>query len=99
MIHHGPLDSPGLAKARRAAGSLSQLVFVMHKVEIQDGVIQVDASIIGRDLGLEPFAVQSLRRERKLALMKRRAIREPPVPAHHRQRRITAFSETANMNR
>ena len=44
----------------------------MHKVEIQDGVIQVDASIIGRDLGLEPFEVQSLRRERKLALMKRR---------------------------
>ena len=42
----------------------------MHKVEIQDGVIQVDASIIGRDL--EPFEVQSLRRERKLALMKRR---------------------------
>ena len=36
----------------------------MHEVEIQDGVIQVDASIIGRDLGLEPFEVLS--RERKL---------------------------------
>jgi len=93
------LDSPGLAKARRAAGSLSQLVFVMHKVEIQDGVIQVDASIIGRDLGLEPFAVQSLRRERKLALMKRRGDTRAAGSGSSRQRRITAFSEAANMNR
>ncbi len=39
----------------------------MHKVEIQgDGTIQVDASIIGESLGLEPFEVQSLMREGKL---------------------------------
>ena len=36
----------------------------MHEVEIQDDVIQVDASIIGRDLGLEAFEVLSP--ERKL---------------------------------
>jgi len=46
----------------------------MHKVEIQDGVIQVDASIIGRDLGLEPLEVQSpySQAAASVALMKRR---------------------------
>jgi hypothetical protein len=38
----------------------------MREVEIQDGVIQVDANIIGRDLGLEVFEVQRLMREGKL---------------------------------
>ena len=31
----------------------------MHEIEIHDGVIQVDASIVGESLGLEPFEVQS----------------------------------------
>ena len=38
----------------------------MHEVEIQEGIIQVDASIIGKDLDLEPFEVQRLMREGKL---------------------------------
>ena len=48
----------------------------MHEVEIQDGVIQVDASIIGRDLGLEPFEVQSLMREGKLTSRCERGVEE-----------------------
>jgi hypothetical protein len=55
------LDSLGLARLCKGERSLSQLVYVMHEVEIQDGVIQVDASIIGPDLGLEPFEVSGSR--------------------------------------
>ena len=37
----------------------------MLKVEIQgDDTFQIDASIVGESLGLEPFEVQSLMRER-----------------------------------
>ena len=35
----------------------------MPEVEINDGVIQVDASIVGEHLGLEPYEVQRLMRE------------------------------------
>src|ERR1700730_2177532 len=52
------------------------LGFVMHEVEIQDGVIQVDASIIGKDLGLEPCEVQRLMREGKLTSYCERGIDE-----------------------
>jgi hypothetical protein len=38
----------------------------MYEVEIRDGVIQVDASIVGQSLGLEPLQVQRLMREGKL---------------------------------
>ena len=48
----------------------------MHKLEIQDGVIQVDASIGGRDLGLEPFEVQRLMREGKLTSSCERGVDE-----------------------
>ena len=50
LIHHGFLDSLGLARACKGEGSLSQLVYVMHEVEIQVGVIQVDVSLISPDL-------------------------------------------------
>ena len=48
----------------------------MHKVEIQDGVIQVDASIVGKHLGLEPFEVQKLMREGKLTSSCERGVDE-----------------------
>ena len=49
----------------------------MHKVEIQgDGTIQIDASIIGRNLGLEPFEVQRLMHEGKLTSSCERGIDE-----------------------
>ena len=48
----------------------------MHKLEIQDGVIQVDANIIGRDLGLGAFEVQSLMREGKLTSSCERGVDE-----------------------
>jgi Family of unknown function (DUF6522) len=38
----------------------------MRKLEIQDGVIQIDANIIGQSLGLEPLEIQRLMREGKL---------------------------------
>jgi hypothetical protein len=58
-----------------AAGAFR--AFVMHKVEIQgDGTIQIDASLIGRDLGLEPFEVQSLMREGKLTSSCERGVDE-----------------------
>jgi hypothetical protein len=38
----------------------------MSKLEIQDGVIQIDANIIGQTLGLEPLEIQRLMREGKL---------------------------------
>ncbi len=48
----------------------------MHEVEIQDGVIQVDASIVGKHLGLEPFEVQKLMREGKLTSSCERGVDE-----------------------
>jgi hypothetical protein len=48
----------------------------MQKLEIQDGVIQVDANIIGRDLGLGAFEVQSLMREGKLTSSCERGVDE-----------------------
>ena len=48
----------------------------MHKLEIQDGAIQVDANIIGRDLGLGAFEVQSLMREGKLTSSCERGVDE-----------------------
>jgi hypothetical protein len=43
----------------------------MHEIEIQ-----VDASIVGESLGLEPFEVQSLMRERKLTSSCERGVDE-----------------------
>ena len=48
----------------------------MHEVEIQDGVIQVDASIVGQSLGLEPLQVQNLMREGKLTSSCERGVDE-----------------------
>jgi hypothetical protein len=48
----------------------------MHEVEIQDGVIQVDASVVGQNLGLELFEVQKLLREGKLTSSCERGIDE-----------------------
>jgi len=48
----------------------------MHEVEIQEGVIQVDANIIGQNLGLEPFEVQRLMREGKLTSSCERGVNE-----------------------
>jgi Family of unknown function (DUF6522) len=58
----------------------------MHEVEIQDGVIQVDASIIGQSLGLEPFEVQRLMREGKLTSSCERG-----VDQDHGRYRLTFF--------
>ena len=48
----------------------------MPEVEINDGVIQVDASIIGQHLGLEPYEVQRLMREGKLTSSFERGVDE-----------------------
>ena len=48
----------------------------MHEVEIQEGVIQVDANTIGQNLGLEPFEVQRLMREGKLTSSCERGVNE-----------------------
>jgi len=47
----------------------------MHKVEIQgDDTFQIDASIIGRDLGLQPSEVQKLMHEGKLTSSCKRGV-------------------------
>jgi hypothetical protein len=48
----------------------------MHEVEIQDGVIQIDANVVGLHLGLELFEVQKLIREGKLTSSCERGIDE-----------------------
>ena len=49
----------------------------MYKVEIQgDDTIQVDATIVGQSLGLEPLEVQRLMREGKLTSTCERGIDE-----------------------
>ena len=49
----------------------------MLKVEIQgDDTFQIDVSIVVRDLGLEPFEVQRLMRERKLTSSCERGVDE-----------------------
>lgn len=48
----------------------------MPEAEINDGVIQVDASIIGQHLGLEPYEVQRLMREGKLTSSIERGVDE-----------------------
>jgi len=48
----------------------------MHEVEIQEGVIQVDANIIGQNLGLEPAEVQRLMGEGKLTSSCERGVNE-----------------------
>jgi Family of unknown function (DUF6522) len=48
----------------------------MHEVEIQEGVIQADANIIGQNLGLGPFEVQRLMREGKLTSSCERGVNE-----------------------
>ena len=49
----------------------------MLKVEIQgDDTFQIDASILVRDLGLEPFEVQRLMREGKLTSSCERGVNE-----------------------
>ena len=49
----------------------------MHKVEIQgDDTFQIDASTIGRDLGLQPFEVQRLMHEGKLTSSCERGVDE-----------------------
>ena len=48
----------------------------MHEVEIQNGVIQVDASIVGQSLGLEPLQVQNLMRGGKLTSSCERGVDE-----------------------
>ena len=48
----------------------------MLEVEIQEGVIQVDANIVGQNLGLEPFEVQRLMREGKLTSSCERGVNE-----------------------
>ena len=53
----------------------------MHKLEIQDGVIQVDANIIVRDLGLGAFEVQSLMREGKLTSSCERSMQTKAPPS------------------
>src|SRR5271166_5814455 len=50
--------------------------FATYEIEIHDGVIQVDASIVGESLGLEPFEVQSLMREGKLTSSCERGVDE-----------------------
>jgi hypothetical protein len=48
----------------------------MHAIEIQDGVIQVDANIVGQHLGLKLFEVQKLMREGKLTSSCERGVDE-----------------------
>jgi Family of unknown function (DUF6522) len=48
----------------------------MHEVEIQEGVIQVDANIIGQNLGLEHSEVRRLMREGKLTSSCERGVNE-----------------------
>ncbi len=49
----------------------------MHKVQIQgDDTFQIDASTIGRDLGLQPFEVQRLMHEGKLTSSCERGVDE-----------------------
>jgi len=48
----------------------------MDEVEIHDGVIQVDVSIVSQHLGLEPFEVQRLMREGKLTSRFERGVDE-----------------------
>jgi hypothetical protein len=71
---------------------------VMHKVEIQgDGTIQIDARIIGRDLGLEPFEVQRLMREGKLTSRCERGVDEDAgrfrLTFFHENRRLRLITD------
>jgi hypothetical protein len=70
----------------------------MHKVEIQgDGTIQIDASIIGRDLGLEPFEVQRLMHEGKLTSSCERGVDEDAgrfrLTFFHENRRLRLITD------
>jgi hypothetical protein len=71
----------------------------MHEVEIQDGVIRVDASIVGKHLGLEPFEVQELMREGKLTSSCERGVDEDEghyrLTFFHGRRRLRLIIDNA----
>ena len=70
----------------------------MHKVEIQgDGTIQIDASIIGQDLGLEPVEVRRLMHEGKLTSSCERGVDEDAgrfrLTFFHENRRLRLITD------
>jgi Family of unknown function (DUF6522) len=89
----------GFAKAYEGRPVLSQPVIVMHEVEIQDGVMQIDAGIIGRDLGLEPFEVRRLMHEGKLTSRCERGVDEDAgryrLTFFHENRRLRLITDRA----
>jgi hypothetical protein len=48
----------------------------MHGIEIQDGTIQIDASVLGEGLGLEPSCVTALLRDGTITCRCERGIGE-----------------------
>jgi Family of unknown function (DUF6522) len=70
----------------------------MHKVEIQgDGAIQIDASIIGQHLGLEPVEVRRLMHEGKLTSRCERGVDEDAgrfrLTFFHENRRLRLITD------
>ena len=48
----------------------------MTKIEIQNGAVQIDASVVAQGLGLEPSVVQTLMREGKITSVCERGVDE-----------------------
>jgi Family of unknown function (DUF6522) len=71
----------------------------MHKVEIQgDGSVQIDASIIGRNLGLESLEVQRLMHKGKITSRCERGVDEDAgryrLTFFHENRRLRLITDS-----
>jgi Family of unknown function (DUF6522) len=72
----------------------------MHKIDIQDdGTIQIDASIIGWQLGLEPFEVRRLMHEERLTSRCERGVDEDEgryrLTFFHENRRLRLITNSS----